>query len=671
LKEPEAQNLSCAHQPWFKPISLVDVLAYQREITLLFSSVRLVGAIAAAQPPGAVSQWSPREAAPKELPSTGLGSNGWAIGAERSTGGHGMLVANPHLPWDGELRWWENQLTVPGQLNVYGATLIGAPGILIGFNDNVAWTHTVSGVGARFTAYTLQLVPGKPTHYLYDGQEREMSSQVITVPVLQPDGSLQNVSRTYYSSHYGPMISLPGAGWTTTQAFTYRDTNIDNDRFTTQYLGMDRVRDMKEFQGLYDTVQGAPWVHTMAADREGGVWYSDVSSTPNARASTIQVWQQGVATPGSLQAQMMSAGIILFDGSTSRDEWVDVPGARAPGLISPPMVPRLARRDVVFNSNDSYWLIHPTITLDGFSPMEGPERTARTVRTRMNGKMLSEVREGGASGADGLFTLEELQTAILSDRSYSAELLREAVVQRCQAHPQGTASGKTVDLTRACAVLAAWDGRFEASRAGPALWRELIATYSVASLTSAGDLFATPFSPSSPLTTPTTLVPAPATGADPLLNQLAAAVLQLQQAGISVDKPLGEVQFAPRWQQHVPLHGGQDMDGVANVVTYNSLLVSTIQPPTPRGPVLNNRTNLTTGGYVVNLGTSFLMALEFVPDGVKARALLTYGQTGNEALPSFRDQLPLYSNKQWRDVVFSESDIARDHGYQRLHLTQD
>ena len=105
-------------------------------------------------------------------------SNGWAVGAARSTEGGGMLVGNPHFPWEGELRFWESHLTVPGQINIYGAQLEGLPGVGIGFTDQFGWTHTVSA-GNRFTAYTLELVPGKPTSYRYDDGEKAMFAKSV------------------------------------------------------------------------------------------------------------------------------------------------------------------------------------------------------------------------------------------------------------------------------------------------------------------------------------------------------------------------------------------------------------------------------------------------------------------------------------------------------------
>ena len=116
-----------------------------------------------------------------------VGSNAWAIGSERSTDGGGMLLANPHFPWEGELRFWEVHLTVPGEVDIYGVQLSGLPGVGIGFTDTFGWSHTVSA-GHRFTAYTLDLVEGSPTTYRYGDGTREMTSEEVEVEVLGDDG---------------------------------------------------------------------------------------------------------------------------------------------------------------------------------------------------------------------------------------------------------------------------------------------------------------------------------------------------------------------------------------------------------------------------------------------------------------------------------------------------
>lgn len=668
LESPGATRLPCAGQPWLRPIAADELMAYLLNITLTASSYRLTDAIAAAQPPTPQGVQSvPPALPPRE--EAGLASNGWALGAERTANGRGMVLANPHFPWEGELRLWESHLTVPGQLDVYGVSLLGVPGVLIGFNKDVAWTHTFSS-GSRFTAYLLKLVPGKPTTYLYEGQERQMTARTFTLQVLQPDGSFKDVSRTLYSSHHGLVLALPGLGWTSSIAVSYRDANLDNTAFLTQYLGMGRATSLQQFQEVFANVQGAPWVNTMAADREGNVWYTDASATPNLSAEALTKWQQAAATPGTPQAALLAQGVVLLDGSTATNEWVEEPGARNPGLVPSSRMPRLTRRDFVFNANDSYWLANPAAPLEGFSPLHGFERVPQSLRTRMNLVQLSEVREGGSSGPDGHFTLEELQATVLDNRSMTAELLRAQVAQRCQGNATSTARSRTVDLTQACAVLAAWDGRYETSSVGPPLWRELMGVYGTPALLNAGALFATSFSPSQPRDTPNTLVPAPASGADPLLDKLAEAVLRLGDAGVALDAPLGQVQFHPRGGSRIPLHGGIAVDGTANVVSYRTLK-STLDAATPRGTVINSQTGLTTEGYVVNYGTSFLMTMRYTDSGVEARALLTYGESEDTSSPSFNDQLPLFSQKQWRPILFSEQEIASAPALETITVTRE
>ena len=72
----------------------------------------------------------------------------------RPTTARGWCSRNPHFPWDGPERFYQSHLTIPGEVNVSGGSLFGVPLVLIGHNDNLAWTHTVS------TAYRFTPVPG-------------------------------------------------------------------------------------------------------------------------------------------------------------------------------------------------------------------------------------------------------------------------------------------------------------------------------------------------------------------------------------------------------------------------------------------------------------------------------------------------------------------------------
>ena len=83
-------------------------------------------------------------------------------------------------------------------------SLMGVAIINIGFNSDVAWTHTVSNA-PRFTGALLQLEEGNPTRYLYDGAYEDMTTRTFSVQVAQSDGALEEVTRTLYSSRWGPV----------------------------------------------------------------------------------------------------------------------------------------------------------------------------------------------------------------------------------------------------------------------------------------------------------------------------------------------------------------------------------------------------------------------------------------------------------------------------------
>jgi acyl-homoserine-lactone acylase len=663
----------CAGAEWVQPINEVDLLAYYTGLAITGSSYPFLFAILNAQPPNSASKVieTPSSMKLSALGHAGVGSNAWGIGAERSATGRGMLLANPHFPWEGELRLWESHLVVPGQLDVYGASLMGMPAIQVGFNKHIAWTHTFTH-GAQVTLYTLPLVPGAPTRYLYGGQEREMTARELAVQVRQPDGSLKEVRRTFYSSHYGPIVSLPGFEWNAQQAVSLRDPNIDNTAMVAQFLGMNRAKSMEEFQRVFATVQGAAFVNTVAVDREGNAWYINSSSTPNVSPEASRKWEEAVRSPmPSLQRvfyRNLGVPLWLLDGSKPENEWAKDPGARSPGLIPYSKAPQLSRRDFVFNANNPHWVANPHQLLEGYNPMYGLEDEAISPRARLNAVMLSEVREGGASGPDGKFTREELEAAVLGNRSFTAELLREQVVQRCRGKPFGTHKGQQIDISRACAVLEAWDGHYHVDSVGPLVWRELMGTYVyLEDVHEGGELFAVPFSPEDPVGTPHTLKPAPPSESDPLLDRLAQAVVMLQQANIPVDAPLGKAQFFPRGDRRFPIHGGGERDATLNLVTYE-ILNSSLQPMTPQGRVLNHHTVLTADGYVINTGSTFIMTLAFTDDGIDATGLLTYGQSEDPRSPHYNDQMELYVDRKFRRIVHSIDEVRKEPGVQKLEV---
>jgi acyl-homoserine-lactone acylase len=639
----------CAGASWIQPISAVDVLAYQRNIALFASGDALLLPVALASPPGAATlSTGPAVAAStgsgleRLTDSSSEGSNAWAIGAERSSTGKGMLVGNPHFPWQGELRFWESHLRVPGQLDVYGAGLGGLPGIQIGFTDKVSWSHTVAA-GSRFTFYTVDLVDGDPTSYYIDGVPEQMREKNVTIAVNTGGGATTQVSRTMYSTRYGPVLDLssqsPALGWTSQTALTYRDANIDNDRMLRQWFNIARAADTAGIRNAINNDQGIPWVNIIAADRNGNAFYADPSQTPALSPAAQAEW---VATGGFL------------DGSDSANAWIPIPGARSPGLIPFAQQPQLTRRDYVFNANDSHWVPHASQFLVGYSPLQGPEGTPLTPRSRQNLRLINSTAK---------WTVAGLGSAILSGNTFTSDESTAATVAACRARGSTpvVVDGTSVNLTPGCAALAAWDKKFDLPSKGAVLWRETV--FSVIdrypnALYEAGPLFGVPFNPADPGNTPRG---APA-DTQPLLEGLARAMVRMRSLGFAYDVRLDAVQYTLKKGEKIPVPGTTEELGIANVVEYTPVPGSTLEPVLDAGARLpNTGSDLTRKGYVINTGTSFLLTMGWTSTGaVEAKALLTFGESGNPASPHFSDQTRLFSQKKLRECRWTEASILTD-----------
>lgn len=677
-KGPQEYPSPCRGADWVTPITAEDLLAYQLDLAGLASARNFITAIAAAQPPeGKLAAFDVELDASKVFTSEGIGSNGWALGEDKVEGeSNSLLLANPHFPWDGELRFYQNHLTIPGELDVTGVTMIGLPAVVIGFNDQLGWTHTVSQ-SKRFTLYQLTLDQTDPTRYIYDGEPREMTTKRVKIDVKQSDGSIAEHSQTVYFSHHGPVVNLaslsPALGWNSKTAVAFRDANAGNIRMLDQWLSMARAESREEFFKSFEDHQGIPWVNTLMVDKSGSASYIDGTPVPNLTPMAEQYWRQASASPMLAPIWQDGAGSVLLPGDSSLFEWVDSGTTLTPGLIPFAEAPKLTRKDYVFNANSSHWLTNLKEPLEGFSILFGPENTIRSPRTRYNAKLIVDVSADSLAGADGRFSLDELKRVMTHNGSLFGGEWKNLLTQRCTNYSSVNYGGSKFNLADACQVLGAWDGRYNTDSVGAHLMREFLAAFRVPGHRELSDaLFATPFDPSSPAVTPAGLVPIDTADPenDPVLKALAAAVARLSSAGIALNAPLSNVQYVLKTEGvgPIPVSGGYSFEGVFNMAETkaNSRSTSDIANTVTGEPVQGSplfaldKKGDGTGdlAYRINYGSSFVMALEYTDAGPKADMFLAYSQGHDPEGENFDDQTKLYSELRWRPVRFKGSDVS-------------
>ena len=629
---------ACAGARWVRPITVDDMMLVIAEKALHASGqVFAKDVVAAGRAPGAPATVA--KAAPRKLDATrlvaqldrlnrqGLGSNALAVGRELSANGRGLLLGNPHYPWTSTDRFYQAHLTVPGKYDAMGVIIGGVPAVVIGFNRDVAWSHTVT-TAYHFTTFRLALDAGDAsgTTYLYDGERIKMTPKTVGVDVLQADGTLARRSKTFYFSRQGAVISRPEAGmtWSANAAYVLADPNRNNTRLLAQWLGIGTATSTATLKASLDRVAGLPWVNTLAADRDGNALYADASVVPHMDATKF--------ANGCLLLQ----AALLFDGSRSSCGWgqdADAP----PGIYSPARAPSLARLDYVGNSNDSYWLANPRQLLTGpaplgYSPLYGRVNVEQSLRTRIGFRQVEDL-----IAQNRKLTLADLQALAFSNRVYAAELVLPELLPACQA------SLDTV-LRQACAALAAWDRRANVDSRGEVLFREF---WSAAS--SIPNKWSVPFDPRDPVNTPSGVAPA---ALPAMLAALKNAAQSLQTLGVPFDGRLGDYQVEPRNGVRIALHGGNgNQEG-----TYGSLTM---------------RSSLTSSGYVgVHWGQSYIQSVSFDGQGPLAQGMLTYGQATDPASPWYADQTLVYSRKEWPQLPFTQEQIKADPTYTTVTLRE-
>ncbi|GAA6153531.1 penicillin acylase family protein [Pseudoteredinibacter isoporae] len=664
---PEDYPSPCRGADWVNPVKVSELLAYHMDLAMLSSSRAFIGAIASAKPPAEKVAFSPPVLdAEHVLTAKGIGSNGWALGKDKVAGANSLLMANPHFPYDGELRFYQQHLTIPGELNVAGVGMIGLPGISIGFNEHLGWTHTVSQ-SKRFTLYQLELDPNNPMRYRYGDDYRDIVSHTVTIEVKQPDGQLKPQDHKVYGSHFGPIVNLaslsPNLGWNAKSAISLRDANLDNIGMLSHWVAMAKAESPEAFMQAFEDHRSIPWVNTMMAAKDGRVLYIDGTQTPKLSEQAEAYWRKASQSPKLAGIWRDGAGTILLPGNDPTYEWQATDGARQSGLIPISEAPKALRSDYVFNANSSHWLSHLEEPLEGYSIVYGPEKSHRSPRTRFNALLISNRSAGQPAGEDNRFDIDELKAVFTGNESLFGQQLLADLVARCQANPQQNLDGQDYDLTAACNALANWDGRYLLESRGAHIMREFLAEFRVPAHRDLSDkLFANAFDPTKPAMTPGALAPA-GDGEDPILLALARAAKRLEDNNVALDAKLGDIQHIAKAKglAPIPVTGAYSWEGIFNYSQartrnrgHSELALADVGTPASKQPFSPLRKRQTRHGseavYPVNYGSCFVMALQFTEQGPEGEMFLSYGQAHDPESPHFVDQSHMFSQQQWRPI---------------------
>jgi len=602
------------------------------------------------------------------------GSNAYALGREATQSGHGMLLGNPHQPWQGTGRFYEVHLTYPGVYDAMGASLFGLPMVNVGFNENIAWSHTIS-VAARFGFYELKINPANALQYQYgsdtDGNPvwRDISAEPVSIQVKMPDGSLQTRTHTFYRSHYGfimnlaPLVDTPLVQpligtWPmrTGTLLTMRDANQENNRGLAQWVAMGQAKTLDEFtQAL--TMIGIPWVNTIAVDRGGKAYYGDISTVPHIDNATFARCNKSLIAKIILGVSHNQ--VITLNGADPGCEWgedADAPaGSNVFGYNS---LPKIYRDDYVANSNDSYWLANPHQPLTGYPLVMGTfsaEGLQQFLRTSLANDQIAKRLDGSDGLGAPKFTLETLQKVMFGSRVLGAERTLDDMLSICAEAPRKRVrvdDGTWVDVTQACEVLASWNRTVTLDAIGAQVftetWKYLMEYFGEDYVIHKNWFWAQPFDPANPLATPSGINKDNFIARNLVMKAIATAVKRLQIAGVALDAPWRDVQYVTRNGEDIPIHGGYDWMGTFSVT----------------------KVELEAGGYRnIHGGNTYIQTVTWDDSACpQAYALLAHSQSTDPDNAFYADQTRLYSQQVWPKLPFCTPDIAAAQIGDTVHL---
>jgi acyl-homoserine-lactone acylase len=643
---------TCRGKAWVKPITALDAYLVVYQLGDIEGMSNQPEALA--QPPKAAGTTGAAGAAEaarltvSQLRTLGrqaaanradTGSNTIAIGSA-GTRDHqtGMLLGNPHIPWLGALRMYQVQLTIPGTINVEGATAIGVPLVLIGFTASAAWSESTSQSWIA-TPYQLTLVPGHPTEYVYNGKAVAMTSQPVTVPT-RGGGAIKD---TAWFSRYGPVIDFyqgPPLPWTTKTAFSLADADATNLRILNQFLGLDESRSAAQVLSALKQYEGVPWNNTVAADASGHALYADILPVPdvtNAEAARCDT---------TIGAQTFSERHLpILDGSRPSCAWGTDPDSAAPGIFGGNEDPTLMRHDFVENSNDSYWLANPEHPLTGFPRIFGdtgkrwgtePADQLYDLRTRSALTMVMRRIDGTDGQGPPGFTFADMKNLFYSDIQYGATLVKSQVVRMCRSFPGGRAplgGGKTIAVGDSCNVLAAWNDRENPGSRGDVLFSLFWGCALNGCRPNAPSPWSHPFQVTDPVHTPYGLK----TANSVVRRDFGLALKQMRSLHLPYDVALRQVQYVLRDGQRIPMPGGiPDPNGEFNAMD--------ISPP----------------GAVTGASSTYVQVVTWAPGDPcpQAATVVAYSESDNPASPYYNDQTRLFSHRQWATAYFTPAQVT-------------
>lgn len=238
-------------------------------------------------------------------------SNNWVISGKRTIDGKPLLANDPHLQASQPSIWYLVNLSSP-TMRAAGVSLPGAPGVVLGHNENFAWGATNVGPDVQ-DLYLEEFDPNNPSRYKTpDGWANAVTrreeikvrkSPVSTETEIVSLDVVNTRNGVIYFEDQGKKYAL---NWT---AFDPKNNELD------AFYYLNHSVNWEQFKAALKTYGGA-MQNFIYADKQGNIgWYA----------------------AGRVPLRKTGDGSVPYNGSTSEGDWTGyIPFDELPHLYNPP-----------------------------------------------------------------------------------------------------------------------------------------------------------------------------------------------------------------------------------------------------------------------------------------------------------------------------------------------
>lgn len=523
------------------------------------------------------------------------GSNGFAIAPSKTESGNAILYINPHTTFYFRP---EVHMNSSEGLNVYGAVTWGQFFIYQGFNPYCGWMHTSSSVDVS-DMYAEEIKRrGNGYVYNYNKQWLPVKEKIIELKYVK-DGKLETKKIKTFFTHHGPVMAKRG-----TQLISVKSNNRDMKGLI-QSWQRTKAKGLDDYKKVMD-LQANTSNNTVFADNKGNIAYWHGNFVP-------------------VRDKNLNWGKVM-DGTTAATEWKGLHKVN----------------EIVHVYNPSTgWIQNCNSTPFTVSGDASPKKKDYPVYMAPDGENFRGVNAVRVLSFENKFNIDKTIKAGYDTYLAAFEILIPALIRNYDA----TVTADNVyykDLFEPINVLKQWDYRVAENSVATALaieWAQLLGpgirkVYIEDGETDQVDAtqqFADSASPAQ------------------LLNTMLEVVRMFQQKYGKWNVAWGEINRFQRVSNDIQ----QKYDD-----TKESVPVAFASSAWGMLPAYNSNYYPGTIKRYGTSGNSFVCAVEFGPR-IKAKSLLAGGVSGNIQSPHFNDQLLMYTQGQFKEVLFYKEDVLK------------